>query len=380
MSIDPVIREHQEWLGFVQPVGLVVSPSALKNAQARVARNVTEQQEILVRHTRNVLDWDGNETRKLNRFPEFAREFWEWEDGDLAKPPDSLCAVLQEYNEILRPEYAVPGVKGESEWQILVWESVPESAWEATPQARFERLLRDTNVPIGILALADSITLTYAPRGETAGHITFPIQAMCETAGRPIVAALHLLLNAQRLFALPKEQRLPSILQASRKYQNEVSIKLAGQVLIALNELTRGFNDAARNSANSGQAFSGEKPENIYGGLLSTLMRFVFLLYAEDRDLMANDPSGAYDRHYSLIGLHEKLREDAAAYPDTMDQRFGAWAQFLTLSRLVHDGGGHAGWHLPPRRGRLFDPDAYPFLEGRPPRSKRVHDEKITPP
>ena len=38
----------------------------------------------------------------------------------------------------------------------------------------------------------------------------------------------------------------------------------------------------------------------------------------------------------------EKLREDAAQYPDTMDQRYGAWAQLLTLSRLVHDGGGHA--------------------------------------
>lgn len=391
MTFDPVIREHQEWLGFVQPVGLVVSPSALKNAQARVARNVSDQQQILLRHTRKAIDWNGNETRKLNQFSEFAKEFWGWEDGDFAKPPDGLCAVLQEYNEILRPEYAVPGVKGESEWLILIWESVPESAWEATPQARFERLLREANVPIGILTQPESITLAYAPRGETAGHITFPIQAMCETAGRPIVAALHLLLNAQRLFSLPKDQRLPAILQASRRYQNEVSIKLAGQVLIALNELTRGFNEAARNAgrkkhdgAESGThrtpAFSGENPENIYGGLLSTLMRFVFLLYAEDRDLMANDASGAYHRHYSLIGLHEKLREDAAAYPDTMDQRFGAWAQFLTLSRLVHDGGGHGTWQLPPRRGRLFDPDAYPFLEGRPPRSQRGRDEKITPP
>lgn len=124
-----------------------------------------------------------------------------------------------------------------------------------------------------------------------------------------------------------------------------------------------------------------EAPEEIYGGLLTTLMRLVFLLYAEDRTLMASDE--VYQRCYGLIGLHEKLREDAAAYPDTMDQRFGAWAQLLTLSRLVHDGGGHGHWRLPARRGRLFDPDSYPFLEGRPYKHKRAHDahdERLTPP
>jgi len=46
--------------------------------------------------------------------------------------------------------------------------------------------------------------------------------------------------------SVSKDQRLPAILQASRKYQNEVSIQLAGQVLRALNELCRGFNDANR--------------------------------------------------------------------------------------------------------------------------------------
>ena len=47
-----------------------------------------------------------------------------------------------------------------------------------------------------------------------------------------------------------------------------------------------------------------------------------------------------------------------------MDQRYGAWAQLLVLFRLVHDGGGTA-LRMPPRHGDLFDPDRYPFLEGR---------------
>jgi hypothetical protein len=64
-----------------------------------------------------------------------------------------------------------------------------ERRWQATPQARFERLLRETQVPIGLLCNGTHLRLVYAPRGETAGHLTFPVQAMTETAGRPVFAA-----------------------------------------------------------------------------------------------------------------------------------------------------------------------------------------------
>ena len=50
-----------------------------------------------------------------------------------------------------------------------------------------------------------------------------------------------------------------------------------------------------------------------------------------------------------------------------MDQRFGAWAQLLSLFRLIHGGGGHAGLSFVARKGGLFDPGRFPFLEGRAP-------------
>ena len=70
-------------------------------------------------------------------------------------------------------------------------------------------------------------------------------------------------------------------------------------------------------------------------------MRLVFLLYAEDRDLLSTDP--VYANFYSVTGLFERLRADAGRYPDTMDQRYGAWAQLLTLFRMIYDGGRHGG-------------------------------------
>ena len=48
-----------------------------------------------------------------------------------------------------------------------------------------------------------------------------------------------------------------------------------------------------------------------------------------------------------------------------MDQRFGAWAQLLALFRLIHGGGSHAGLNFVARKGSLFDPDRFPFLEGK---------------
>ena len=105
------------------------------------------------------------------------------------------------------------------------------------------------------------------------------------------------------------------------------------------------------------------QPDHLYGGLITALMRLVFVLYTEDRGLMSGHP--VYQQHYSLGGLFARLRADAAAWPDTMDQRFGAWAQLLSLFRLIHGGGRHAGLSFVARQGGLFDPDRFQFLEGR---------------
>jgi hypothetical protein len=107
-------------------------------------------------------------------------------------------------------------------------------------------------------------------------------------------------------------------------------------------------------------------------------MRLVFILYAEDRGLMP--PGDVYQKHYSLLGLFTRLQDDEANHPDTMDARYGAWGQLLALFRLVHDGGSHGHLKFPARHGRLFDPDTYPFLEGRPAGAHRSAGETISPP
>ncbi len=369
MAVNPVLAAHKEWIGYLQPVGLVVSPHALLAAQAVVSELVSEPQQRL---------------RALPRpfhLPTLATEILGWRPADLAGGPggpplpDDLAHPLPEYGETLRPTFAVPDPTPGRPWLLLIQDLSPGTDldapaptsshnWDAPPQAKFERLLRETGVPIGLLHNGAHLRLVYAPRGETSGHLTFPLEFMTTVAGRQSLGACLMLLSADRLFSESDNRRLPALLGESRKYQNEVSTRLAEQVLGALLELLRGFQ--AADEATRGKLLgdlSRQDPQHIYGGLLTVLLRLVFLLYAEDRGLMPGEPTWA--SHYSVTGLYLQLREDAGRHPDTMDQRYGAWPALLSLFRLVYTGGTHDHLHLPAREGRLFDPDSYPFLEGR---------------
>ncbi|MBW4458555.1 MAG: N-6 DNA methylase [Nostoc indistinguendum CM1-VF10] len=392
MANDPEIRLHKEWLGFLQPVGLVVSPPALSAAQAVVNRNVVELQQTLATVARREpLSGDiGKETFGINDFPAFTINVLGWQAEDLVASPEELAITLPDYNEVLTPTYAVPDPNGN--WMMLVQvlpdgteldnagaEDSKSTAWHASPQSKFERLLKETKVYTGLLCNGTELRLVYAPLGESSGHLTFPVQAMCEVSGRLILGAMEMLLSADRLFNVPSDRRLSAILEKSRKYQNDVSIKLAEQVLEALWDLLRGFQIAdATTKSSLVSDIATTAPQHIYGGLITILLRLVFLLYAEDRGLMSQD--AVYTRYYSVSGLYERLREDAGNYPDTMDQRYGAWAWLLSLFRLVYDGGGHADLYLPARHGQLFDPDEYPFLEGRLQSTEYQTGESLEPP
>jgi hypothetical protein len=380
----PEVRAHKEWLGFVQPVGLVVSMPALERAQCFVQKNVAEEQKALISILAPRKSED--EAARIEDLGRLCRDVLQWSDGDLAPADDRFRLFLAEYQDSICADFVVGDPASPIALVMCVDPSVDldaprtGSGWEGSPEARIERLLRDQNVPIGILFNQRALRLVYKPHVESSGHVTFVISDMITVAGRPILSGLTALLGADRLFNLPEAQRLPAILLESRLHQSEVSTRLSEQVLGALHALVRGFQAAS--DASDGRLFSSmsrdDMPEEVYGGLLTILLRLVFVLYAEDRGLMSKSP--VYARHYSIGALFEKLVEDDARNPDTMDQRYGAWARLLTLFRLIHDGVAHGDLRLPARYGGLFDPDAYPFLEGRARAGGRQIGERILPP
>ena len=371
-----LIFAHQEWLGFVQPVGLLLSPFVMVDAQVVPDRNISGRQ----RDFRELLEEDGSGSTARWHASDLRRIFLEylgWEEGDLLDPAghrEALEIALPELQVVLSSTWAVPGDENtDSAWMMLVrvedcnadLDKPPDdgSGWNATRHSRFERLLRETGVPIGLLCTNERVRLIHAPKGESSGYVTFEFSQMALPAGRPILAAFDMLLSADALFSSPQDAQLPALLVKSRDAQAEVSTRLSRQVLAALHELLRGFVTADARGNGIVSEVARCNPDHLYGGLITTLMRLVFVLYAEDRGLMPDHP--VYQQHYSLGGLFGRLRADAAAWPDTMDQRFGAWAQLLSLFRLIHGGGGHAKLSFVARKGTLFDPHRFPFLEGR---------------
>lgn len=384
-KLDPEVFRHLEWLGFVRPVGLVVSAPALVRAGAILNRRDIDGQRLLQECVNRTPFGTREETAPcLPDFRQFAEKVLGWNfvskaiAGTTENPiPEDLQTHLIEYQQTLKPHWAVRELdpeNGKPPWQLLVnvaertidldQVSRDNGQLEASAHGLLERLLRQTGVSAGLLFNGTVIRLVSAPRGENSGWIDFRVSEMVQTSGRPIVAALRLLLSEERLLSLPRPQRLPALLEDSRKFQNEVSERLAEQVLHALYELLRGF-QAAHDGSKGGLLRKplAENPDVIYRALLTVILRLVFLLFAEERDMLPED--GTFLRYYSLAGLFNRLRDDAALYPDTMDQRYGAWAQLLVLFRMVHDGAVADSMHLPKRHGVLFDPERFPFLEGR---------------
>ena len=105
----------------------------------------------------------------------------------------------------------------------------------------------------------------------------------------------------------------------------------------------------------------------IYRGAVTVMMRLVFLFVAEERRLLPiDDPRYAETLAASTLRaqLHERADREGE---DPLERSTAAWHRVLALFRAVHGGIEHHELRLPAYGGGLFDPDRYPFLEGRAP-------------
>ncbi len=96
MATDPEILAHKHWLGYVQPVGLVVSIPAMLNAQCYINSNVIPD------HQRFLASIDlRTEPATIKDFPSFVRDVFEWDAVDLLKDiPASLEVPLSDNSRL----------------------------------------------------------------------------------------------------------------------------------------------------------------------------------------------------------------------------------------------------------------------------------------
>ncbi len=389
--------ETTEWLNYLQPEGLVVGPNVLRDKGLTPIRQTPLDTEAVAEalELSPEAQLEDDKFFVLRNTWGFLETVLNWPAklvaGSPAGPSVSvdLTRVVPEHETLLTPDMVVL-------WNDVTEEGVPaqmlvsvhpsldadgrgqfgDSEWEASPHQRLERLLRETGVGVGLLVARGTLRLVYAPRGETAGWISWPLAALGRVEGRPMLAGLKLCLGRNALFTGAPDKRLRPVLKASREAQNEVSEKLSGQVLGALHELLRGVHQADPERI---EGLAETESHHLYEGLLTCLMRLVFLLYAEDRDLLPSSPDPQlktlWEGAYSVKTLYAKLLADEALNPDTMDERRGGWGQLLAVFRIIHE--GHGEW-VARRGGKLFDPNVFPFLEGRDKGSTK-DDAKVLP-
>jgi len=96
-------------------------------------------------------------------------------------------------------------------------------------------------------------------------------------------------------------------------------------------------------------------------------MRLVFLFAAEERKLLLLG-APLYDDNYAVSTLHDQLQATADRHgEEVLERRHDAWSRLLATFRAVFGGIDHTDLRLPAYGGSLFDPDRFPFLEGRTP-------------
>ena len=141
MARNPELLTHIEWLGYLQPVGLVVSPPALADAQAFPSKNIIpEHNRFLDMVDQVTLEGENDPQPAIREFPHFATQILGWEPADLVGTaeggpvPDSLEVTLTEYNETLRPILRRPRVRQGPKRRSQVAHADP--AGQARPRPR----------------------------------------------------------------------------------------------------------------------------------------------------------------------------------------------------------------------------------------------------
>jgi hypothetical protein len=373
-----VTRHHAEWLSLLEvsgpflsmPVLLKVFPQGLDAHDPEISRSLRFAYE----------EWDDNQTGKHTN-PATHRQFIRFVLTDVLKVPEetiregqtipqTLKTYIPEHSETLRPDLAIydPGAEPKPRLLIHIYPRgtdlegpLPSKHWKATPATRMMELLHGTDCRLGLITNGERWMLVDAPRGDSTGFASWFASLWLEE--QITLRSFRSLLSGHRFFVVATEETLEAMLAESAVNQQEVTEQLGYQVRQAVEVLVESIDKADRDRG--GELTRGISEKTLYEAALAVMMRLVFLLSAEERKLLLlGDP--IYDQHYAVSTLQAQLREAADQHgEEILEHRFDAWARLLATFRAVHAGMQHDRMMLPAYGGHLFDPDRYPFLEGR---------------
>ena len=368
------MSNDHEWLNLIEVSGPFLAVPVLRDVFPQGLEALPSGRPQRLRRTyeewRDAVDMDDIDLQALHAawIDDVLLAALEMDDAVLRKGPalpERLTVSMPEHGVTVSPDLAVVNPTNSDEPLLLIHVYEPDTDLDATrrfdglaitPADRMVALLRATGCPTGIVTNGERWMLVHAPVGAVAGFASWYARLWGQEP--ETLRAFVSLLGVRRFFG-PDEGKLPALYERSLKHQDDVTEALGEQVRRAVEVLVQAL-DRADQDRNR-ELLRDVDPRELYEAGLTVMMRLVFLLAAEERALLLlGDPR--YDSFYAISSLRMQLRADSE---EILERRRSAWSRLLALFRGVYGGIEHPTLRLPALGGSLFDPDRYPFLEGR---------------
>ncbi|MDV6314691.1 N-6 DNA methylase [Gordonia amicalis] len=231
--------------------------------------------------------------------------------------------------------------------------------WPANEVDRLAMLLRKAKVEVGIATDGQWWALVSAKAGKPTGSGMFNALTWAE---EPLLRdAFFTLVNQRRFRAQNVEQRLTRLFERSELEAETVTEKLGTQVRRSVELLVQAFSEERLKAARNGDPDPlTEKPDDVYQAAVTVMMRIVFLLFAEERDMLPTEQ--LYWDSYAIKDLLTDLQSQAVGGEEHLDETYDAWHRLLAVSTALHGGVNYDEMRMPAYGGSLLDPERFPWL------------------
>ena len=369
-------NQHAEWLSLLDISGPFLAVPVLKKAFPQdLDKLESAKKKKLNQAYEEWLEAQENDDADLAEIHQewinlVLGDILEWFDEDENSLvagdnlPTELSHILPEYGITLRPDFGL--VDDQTNRCMLLVQTYTTGydlqapskgdGWTASATERMVQLCRATGVRLALLTNGEQWMLIDAPVGAVTTFASWYGRIWQQ---EPVTLRAFISLLGIRRFFVDDSEKLPALLDESLKHQDEVTDALGEQVRRAVEVLVQSLDrsDQDRNR----ELLRDVQPAELYEAGLTVMMRLVFLLCAEERELLLLGDE-RFEAHYAVSTLRMQLREVS---DEVLERRLDGWSRLLAIFRAVYGGVEHEGMRMPALGGSLFDPDRFPFLEGR---------------
>jgi hypothetical protein len=364
----------QDWLTLVDPDGAFLTTTELTAVFPHGFEPMPADQRTELRA--RVADLNDGAVDRVELRTWLLETALDWGDQlvDGQAIPATASVRAPEHGVQLRPDVVLLDVDEANRTRlgVFVWPlgtrldrradvTVSGDTWPASPVQRAETWCRESGTPLALVTDDDQWSLVWASRGAPAASCRWRVGDLADE--RILQSGFVALLGARRFFAVADDESIERLFERAANAEAEVTKGLGSSVRRSVELLVAAI--SRDDVASNGTVLTGVASTEVYESAVTVLMRLVFLLFAEERRLLpAEDPLWA--ESYAVLTLRDDLRTTSVRDgEDALERRSTAWHRLLATFRAVHGGVNHDRLTLPAYGGSLFDPDRFPFLEGR---------------